>query len=348
MIELMHALEVARPAPWHLYPGHHKNSLLTEMQGADWYARHAIGGTSTGGGRSPLRALSNEARLRQLATREPFSERTIVHRTYHPVIDLLPQSMPVIETVHDMWDFIAADEHGPRAALRRHLKRRALERASTIVCVSHSTRNYLGNLWPRLADRAIVIPHGTSRLSDCPVPVDRSRPFFLFVGRRDRYKNFMLLLDALALMNGEAELVCFGGGPLNESERATIIQLGLTARVHQINGDDHVLAGYYKAAHALLYPSLHEGFGLPLLEAMSLDCPVVAAPLTSLPEVGGEAALYADARDAHAWRDAMTQVIEDEDARERTIVAGRAQAAAFSWKATAQSHAALYAEMEAR
>jgi len=212
----------------------------------------------------------------------------------------------------------------------------------------HLTRNYLGNLWPWLADRSIVIPHGTSRLSDHPVPVDRARPFFLFVGRRDRYKNFMLLLNALALLDGEAELVCFGGGLLNESERATIIRLGLTARVHQTDGDDHVLAGYYQAARALLYPSLHEGFGLPLLEAMSLDCPVVAAPLTSLPEVGGDAALYADARDAHAWCDAMARLIEDGDVRDRTIVAGRARAAAFSWEATAQRHAALYSEMEAR
>ena len=348
MVELMHALDVARCTSWRLYPGRHDNALLAEVQDANWYACHAIGGITAGGRRSPLSALRNEIGLRRLATMKPSPKQTIVHRTYHPVIDLLPRSMPVIETVHDMWDFIAANERSPRAALRRHLKRRALERASVIVCVSHSTRNYLGNLWPWLADRSIVIPHGTSQLSNRPVQVDRARPFFLFVGRRDRYKNFMLLLDALAMLNGEAEIVCFGGGPLNDSERATIIQLGLTARVHQIDGDDHVLAGYYQAARALLYPSLHEGFGLPLLEAMSLDCPVVAAPLTSLPEVGGDAALYADAHDAHAWCDVMTRLIEDRDVRDRTIVAGRARSAAFSWEATAQRHAAVYAEMEAR
>ena len=132
------------------------------------------------------------------------------------------------------------------------------------------------------------------------------------------------------------------------TERSTILEKRLGGRVHQTGGDDHILAGYYQAARALLYPSRHEGFGLPLLEAMSLDCPVVAAPLTSLPEVGGDAALYADADDAQAWYDAMTLLIDDGNERDRVIAAGRARTAVFSWEATARHHAALYAEMEMR
>lgn len=342
MIELMQALDAVRSAPWQVYPGRNANALLTEAQGAGWYALHATGAELASERRSPLTTIANERGLRRLV-----SPSTIVHRSYHPVIDLLPRTTPVIETVHDMWDFVADDERGPRAALRRHLKLRALERADRIVCVSQSTRNYLGNLRPRLADRAIIIPHGTSRLSNRPVAVDRVRPFFLFVGRRDRYKNFAVLLDALTLLDREIELVCFGGGQLDEGERATIAQLGLAARVHQKGGDDHVLAGHYQAARGLLYPSRHEGFGLPLLEAMALGCPVIAAPLTSLPEIGGDAAFYADAGDAMAWADAMRQLIDDDDLRDRAIAAGRTRASIFSWEATARHHAALYAEMEA-
>jgi glycosyltransferase involved in cell wall biosynthesis len=341
MIELMRALHPARTAPWQVYLGRNDNALLAEASAEQWYAAHGIGAAAAQR-RSPLTALRNEAALRRLT-----APGTVVHRTYHPVTDLLPRRTPVIETVHDLWDFVATDERGPRAALRRHLKRRALHRADRIVCVSRSTRDYLGNLWPRLADRAIVIPHGTSRLSDDPVPVHRERPFFLFVGRRDRYKNFALLLDALARLGGDAELVCFGGDPLDDAERAAITRLGLGQRVHQRGGDDRVLAGHYRAARALLYPSRHEGFGLPLLEAMALGCPVIAAPLTSLPEVGGEAALYADADDADAWRDAMARLIVDDAARAGAVTAGLARAALFSWEATARRHAALYAEMEA-
>ncbi|WP_143559673.1 glycosyltransferase family 4 protein [Sphingomonas dokdonensis] len=342
MIELMHALDSTRSAPWQLYVGHNNNALLAEASGSTWYAKHAIGASSATGRRSPLSALRNERGLRSLV-----GPGTIVHRTYHPVVDLLPRSALVIETVHDMWDFVAADERGPRAMLRRHLKRRALERADRIVCVSQSTRDYLGNLSPRLADRAIVIPHGTSRLSDRPAPVDRERPFFLFVGRRDRYKNFAVLLHALALLHRDAELVCFGGGPLTTNEKEIIAQFDLTERIHQTGGDDHLLAGHYRAACALLYPSRHEGFGLPLLEAMSLGCPVIAAPLTSLPEVGGDAALYADADDPQAWRDTMALLIDSEDVRNKAVNAGHARAGTFSWQATAQRHAALYKEMEA-
>lgn len=342
MIELMRALDRVRTPPWQAYFGRNDNVLLAGTRGEQWYAAHGIDAAVPAQGRSPLVALRNEAALRRLV-----GPGTVVHRTYHPVADLLPRATPVVETVHDLWDFVAPDERGPRAALRRHLKRRALHRADRIVCVSHSTRDYLGNLWPSLADRATVIPHGTSRLSDEPAPVHRDRPFFLFVGRRDRYKNFALLLDALARSGAGADLVCFGGGPLDDGEKEAISRLGLTRRVHQRGGDDRVLAGHYQAARALLYPSRHEGFGLPLLEAMALGCPVIAAPLTSLPEVGGDAALYADADDSDAWRDAMERLTENPSARGEAIAAGRARAALFSWNAAARRHAALYAEMEA-
>lgn len=340
MIELIHGLHRVGLDQWQVLAAGNRNTLLAEARGAAWYEQHVVGAVPMSGRRSPLMALQNEYALRRRA-----QSATIVHRTYHPVFDLLPRTTSVIETVHDLWDFVARDERGPRAVLRRNLKRRALERADRIVCVSRSTRDYLGNLWPKLADRAIVIPHGTSRLSDRPVAVDRVRPFFLFVGRRDRYKNFSVLLDAMSRLGSSAELICFGGGPFSIDERQLIAHRGLSSDVHQYGGDDHVLAGHYVAARALLYPSRHEGFGLPLLEAMSLGCPVVASPLTSLPEVGGDAAFYADADAPEAWAQTMTMLLENGEARNRAVDAGTARAASFSWDKTAQQHVALYAEL---
>lgn len=339
MIELMRALDTVFDEDWRTFAGMNRNLLLTAERAAPWFGRRVTGHAD--GGRSPGGVVRNEAALRRLVRSAP---RRVVHRTYHPMLDLLPASTTVVETVHDLWDFVAADERGARAALRRRLKRRALARADRIVCVSQSTRDMLGDMFPRLADRATVIPHGVRRLSDTPVRVDHGRPFHLFVGQRGRYKNWPIALEALALVP-DAGLVCFGGGAFSARELKAIAGLGLGGRVVQVDGDDHRLAGHYEAACALLYPSKHEGFGLPLLEAMAHGCPVIASPLTSLPEVGGDAAAYADADDAEAWANAMRRIVEDGDLRQRTIAAGLRRAGEFSWRAAAQRHATLYRQL---
>ncbi|WP_198158562.1 glycosyltransferase family 4 protein [Sphingomonas hankookensis] len=342
MIELMRALDGVGYRPWQSFTGTNDNALLAEERKADWFDRHVVGHASRGGRRSALGTLANERQLRRIVS---GSGTRVVHRTYHPIVDLLPSRTTVVETVHDLWDMVARDEAGPRATLRRRMKRKALERADSIICVSQSTLNYLGDTLPTLVSRAVVIPHGTRRISDRPVAIDRPRPFFLFVGKRDRYKNFSILIPALRGLPQDADLICFGGGAFSNEEQEALAQAGLSDRVRQLGGNDDVLAGYYEAACALLYPSKHEGFGLPLLEAMMHGCPVVAAPLTSLPEVGGTAALYADADDADAWTDHMRALMEDGDMRTRMIAAGHVRGERFSWVGTAQRHVALYEDL---
>lgn len=341
MVELMRGLHETGFGSWTAFAGRHDNvHLSTARASSPWYSRHVRESTGSSAGRSPFKVLQQELEFRKLA-----SGAHLVHRTYHPVVDMLPRHAVVVETLHDMWDFVGPVEPGSRAVMRRHFKKRSLERADWIICVSQSTRDYLDDVWPRLADRSIVIPHGTTQLSDQPFPVTRNRPFFLFVGRRDRYKNFKTALGAMALLPADYELLCFGGGPLTREESEGISQSGLGGRVHQVNGDDHLLAGLYRAAQALIYPSRHEGFGLPLLEAMALGCPVIAAPLTSLPEVGGEAALYADPDDLWAWKRLMNDMSTNDTARANLIRAGKTRAAAFSWSKTAERHAKLYQEL---
>jgi glycosyltransferase involved in cell wall biosynthesis len=342
MIELMRSLAELTP-DWKLFAGRNANQLLASERQSDWYVRHAIADAGKAGVHRSLDLWHNE---RELA-RQAAAGRGLIHRSYHPVIDLLPKKQRVVETVHDLWDFVAPDERGARSALRRWIKRRAIARADRIICVSQSTFDYLTELWPAAAARASVIPHGTSRLSTRPVRVDRPRPFFLYVGRRDRYKNFALLLEAMPRLNAAIELICFGGDAFTAAEQAQLGAAGLDGRIHQVGGGDDILAGYYEAARGLVYPSLHEGFGLPLLEAMSHDCPVIAAPLTSLPEVGGTAALYADAHDPDAWVEMMTRLIEDDAFYAAARTRGRARAAKFTWSSTAQQHLALYDQVAA-
>jgi glycosyltransferase involved in cell wall biosynthesis len=339
MIELMRALD-ARAADYRLLVTRSTNVMIEEEQAEGWFQRHAA--------LTPSRpfvpaSLDNERALRKLA-----AGHGVVHRTYHPRLDLLSQRTRVVETLHDLWDQYHGDRWSPRLRLRSLMKKRALERADLIVCVSHFTQERLVELWPDMAARSVVIHHGARPFARCaapaPAPAPADQPFFLYVGNRTLYKNFMLAVQALAAgpLLADHELVCFGGGAFTADEHDQIASLGLAARVRQVDGSDAALGDLYHSARALLYPSLHEGFGLPLLEAMLSDCPVVAAPLTSLPEVGGDAVLYADPGEVDAWTEGMTAVTRDDDLRRRLIAAGRLRAAQFSWDETARRHMEAY------
>ncbi len=343
MIELMRAL-ADTPTQWQLWVGRHGNALLTDVTADGGLASHVLSAEAG----TPIGRLTGSIRNeRSFVKATRAVDATILHRTFYPVIDLVPaRTLKRVETLHDMWDERAGENADRLTWLKSLLKRRALHAADAIVCVSESSRCEMIAIWPELAARAVVIPHGVRRLSERPTLAGHPRPFFLFVGRRNTYKNFTIALSALALAEmPDFDLICFGGGAFDAAENAAIQAAGLAERVIHTAGNDDRLAGMYEAATALLYPSAYEGFGLPLLEAMIHDCPVIAAPLTSLPEAGGDAALYADPGDVSAWATQMARIARDDAFSASLRARGRSHCAAFSWSRTAQRHAALYAEL---
>jgi len=337
MLELMHGLS-AIGTGWSAFSGSHDNGMLRAAQASDW-------------GKGRIAAPDTEAAAfipfarqeRRFARWLENSSAKVLHRTYYAPVDLA-RALPRVETLHDMWSERRPSRGDARAALRSIVKRRALQRADLVVCVSEHTRSEALAVWPWLEGRTTVIPHGVRRLSATPVPPEAPRPYFLFVGKRPLYKNFALAARSLAQANlPDHDLICFGGGPLDASELALIDELGLAGRVRQQAGDDDRLAGLYEGADALLYPSRYEGFGLPVLEAMVHDCPVLCGDQTSLPEVAGDAALLLSPDLPEAWSKAMERIVHSGELREELRIAGRAQAARFSWESSALAHAKAYA-----
>ncbi len=334
-LELFAALEAQRNdvAIW---AGGHHNLHLTETLAAGRIAQVTQASPVTG---RIYGAWRNE---RPFAASVRATAGAVVQRSYHPVWDALDRHVPVVETVHDLWDEIVDPRQDRVARLRSLIKRRALRRADHIVCVSHATRDALVQRWPWTEAKSSVIYHGATRLTGGIVPYVSDRPFFLFVGRRGYYKNFDRALAALAAAPLRDVMLRCVGSPFTLEEQERITAAGLFDRVVVHSSTDAELAGLYEAALGLLYPSRYEGFGLPLLEAMAHGCPVIASNASVLPEVGGDAALYAGPDDLDGWIAGLVQLAQNSDIRADLIARGYRRAAMFDWADSARRYSEIY------
>jgi glycosyltransferase involved in cell wall biosynthesis len=221
--------------------------------------------------------------------------------------------------------------------------------ADGVVAVSATTAADIARLTHRPIDTISVIHHGISdgmhwkpELGHKPVLPDR---FFLCVGQRRAYKNFLAVAPAIARVlhaDSDLALVCFGGGPFTEEEKAPFEAAGVRSRLIATGGDDRALASVYARALVLVYPSLYEGFGMPILEAMVNRCPVLVQQRSCFPEIAGDAALYFDPAQEDDTTELLIRVARDAGLRHRFAEAGACRAASFTWQRCAAQHAALY------
>lgn len=286
--------------------------------------------------------------LGDLVLRAQFPD--IVHETYYFSYPFGPSRARRVITIHDMihelfpLDFPLADK------TTRH-KAMAAKRADHVICISESTRRDAIEILGLAPEKISVIHHGFDLMrggGDGHVNEETTtdEPFLLYVGNRGGYKNFLRLLEAYASspqLRAEFRLVCFGGGALNMEEHERIAQLGLmSGRVIQLGGSDQLLSQLYTRANAFVYPSLYEGFGIPPLEAMSHDCPVVCGTTGSIPEVVGDGGEYFDPADVDSIREAIERVVGSENHRKTLIEKGRARLGCFSWNRCANETLEVY------
>jgi glycosyltransferase involved in cell wall biosynthesis len=272
----------------------------------------------------------------------------IVHETYYSSRRLAPRRVRVVLTVYDMILEKISDYASMHHALRQH-KARAVARADHVICISEQTRRDVIELLGVDPAKTSVVHLGftlTRQRESAEKAGTPTRPFLLYVGYRVSHKNFDRLLQAYAssaALRNDFDLICFGGGQLTDREMHLIQRLGLSMEsVRQVSGDDALLARYYRTARAVVYPSLYEGFGIPPLEAMSFDCPVVCSGVSSIPEVVGDAGEMFDPYDVDSIRTAIERVVGDDALRRHLIACGRERIKRFSWKRCAQETLDVY------
>jgi glycosyltransferase involved in cell wall biosynthesis len=269
----------------------------------------------------------------------------IVHETYHHPRNLAPERSRIVITIYDM-----IHERLPPSDANEALKRDialGVKRADKVICISESTRRDLLHVHPEIAAKTEVVLLGFD-----PVETTRSaaalhgKPYLLYVGMRWRgYKNFEGLLSAYGsseLLKSQFDLVCVGGGEFSAEERRKIDAAGVADKVFQYAADDAALRSFYRHAHLFVYPSLYEGFGIPPLEAMAADCPVVCMHVSSMPEVCGDAVEYAFPDQPESLRSAIERVALSTERAEALRAAGRDRLKLFSWRECARQTSEIY------
>jgi glycosyltransferase involved in cell wall biosynthesis len=277
----------------------------------------------------------------------------VVHNTYYFPIKP-PTGARGIVTIYDM-----IHERYPKyfaaSPLVTRLKAASVAAADHVICISESTRHDVLATYDIPQERVSVTHLGFNPLgslltgetsSDFKVRVlGADAPYLLYVGSRVNYKNFGGLLDAYSastFLRNNFFLLCFGGGALTGAERAAIAKAGVEDRVMYLGGSDAVLAACYAHASLFVCPSFYEGFGIPVLEAMSLDCPVACSNLSSLPEVAGDAASLFDPADRDSIRGALESVLESPSAASALKERGRIRRQLFSWRSCAENTIDIY------
>ncbi|MDN3920952.1 glycosyltransferase family 4 protein [Roseateles violae] len=282
----------------------------------------------------------------------PAGSRAQVFHSSHFRVPFGSRKTNAISTVHDLNYELGYVQASFGAKVNILERRISYFTADALICISESTKRELLEVYPQLQARCPihVIHHGMSELKSSPEAqriVDTHGKFVLYVGGRSGYKRFD---DALAgfhisgLWKQDYKLLCTGQA-FTAQERIDIERLGLSGVVDCVgNVDSPLLAALYASAHCLLYPSIHEGFGLPLIEAMQCRCPVVCADISCMPEIVGDAAILVRPQTPDDIAQALLSLM-DPQIRGMHIERGLTRAAQFSWDRCAAQHADIYQQV---
>jgi glycosyltransferase involved in cell wall biosynthesis len=285
-------------------------------------------------------ARLRELTLSALGGSSAHGKYDIVHLTHFQPRERDTQSgVRLAVTVHDMIpEMQPSDWHG-----RQPRKKELVLSADLVFCVSNATANSLNELYGRIPGKVVTAPHGVNHSIFKPqspaLPSQLGRPYVLYVGNRSRYKNFGVLLGALSILRKEGRdlgLVLAGGGVLRRAERRSIAGLLSTGEFRHCFPSDHELALLYNRSAVFCFPSLREGFGLPILEAMACGCPTVVSDIPVFHEVGGDAAEYFDSYSAESLANKLSEVLRDSERRRNLRAKGLKRAACFTWHNTAK------------
>lgn len=251
-------------------------------------------------------------------------------------------------TIHDLNHIDLDTNSSPLKRLYYSLvMRRACRRAARVLTVSEFSRQRIID-WAGVPPSGVVnVGNGVSSAFSCVVePYQPGYPYLFCVGNRKGHKNELRLLQAFASASIDSSIRLVFSGPSSAELEEAARGLGVVERLSFLGRvEEGFLSSVYRGAIALVFPSLYEGFGLPVIESMACGTPVITSNTTALPEVAGDAALLVDPTDVAAITGAIEAIVGDETLRARLSAKGLERAKAFSWDLVADRVKAVLSEV---
>jgi glycosyltransferase involved in cell wall biosynthesis len=261
----------------------------------------------------------------------------LLHPTYYQDYFLSYTDKPYVLTVYDMIHEIFCEYFHLEDEVLQN-KRKLCVNAKRIIAISECTKKDLVSIYniPEEKIDVILLASSFSEIQPVqPAAFEVQGKYILFVGNRGSYKNFYFTVVALAnilISRNDISIVCTGHA-FSASELALFKNLKIENKLfHLYLASDSELSWLYRNAEMFIFPSLYEGFGFPLLEAFASSCPVVSSNGGSLPEVGGNAALYFNPKNAEEIQSAVVEVLDNPSTRKNLIGEGLKRIQEFSWE----------------
>ncbi len=223
-----------------------------------------------------------------------------------------------------------------------------IDKADKIIAISHSTKKDLCEIYNIPSEKVEVIHLSTSLDKYLPQSFQYENEldfdYILYTGVRDGYKNFNNFIKAVApiLHNFKDLKVICTGSKFNLNELQLFSELKISERVLYKSANNEKLAALYKNAHLFVFPSLYEGFGIPVLEAFACKCPIAMSNCSSLPEIGGDAAKYFNPKNIESISQAILSILTNSKLRLDLIEKGELQIKNFSLKQMTQQTISCY------
>lgn len=249
---------------------------------------------------------------------------------------------PFVLTIHDMIHELYPEMLKDVKIINQ--KSRLAKRADHIIAVSENTKHDIIEILNVPKEKISVIYHANSLQTNDFIEIDLPKKYFLYIGKRSDYKNFIFFIFAINQIlkkNPDLNVICVGRN-FDKMETEWINGLGLQNQLKTKILKDNELSFFYKNALALILPSYAEGFGIPILEAFALNCPVVLSNTSSLTEIAGEAALYFDPKSVISIRNSVQKILSDSYIRKFLISKGLERSKKFSWNNSALETAKVY------
>lgn len=266
----------------------------------------------------------------------------LFHPTFYNNYYFKDLKKPFVITVHDLILFKVNNEDYNSHPRRIEMKL-AIENANRVIAISENTKKDIIEVFKINPDIIDVVHHGFYKPKTLNSP-NKFGNYILFVGQRSHHKNFDLFIEAASKIlarESNVKLICVGP-PFSESEKNNLARLKIIQQVIAMNVTDNILNNLYAHALIFVYPSLYEGFGMPILEAFANGCPVCLSNTSCFPEIAGNAGVFFDPFNLDSIYSAIDGLIYNNQLKEEKRELGKIRLTEFSWEKAARETAACY------